>query len=126
MIDHCTQDMINPIVDKVLSKYHVFIKDQYGTFVLCSILENGNDEQKEFILEQVKANALTMGIDRDGSKLLENCIKMIGEPQTLGKEKLETLQRDILEKIISIPMNKSQQFNVPDNSFVIEHVINQP
>ena len=91
MIDHCAQDMIKPIVDKVLSKYNVFIKDQYGTFVLCSILENGNDDQREFILEQVKNNAKSMGIDRDGSKLLENCIKMSGEPQTQGKEKLEKL-----------------------------------
>jgi hypothetical protein len=48
-----------------------------------------------------------MGVDRDGSKLLENCIKMIGEQQTLGKEKLEKLQLEILEKIISIPVNSS-------------------
>jgi pumilio RNA-binding family len=27
MIDHCSQDMVKPIVDKVLSKYNVFIKD---------------------------------------------------------------------------------------------------
>lgn len=123
MIDHCAQDMIKPIVDKVLSKYNVFIKDQYGTFVLCSILENGNDDQREFILQQVKKDAKSMGIDRDGSKLLENCIKMIGEPQTQGKEKLEKLQLEILEKVVTIPVNSTTQPVVPDNSFVIEHVI---
>jgi hypothetical protein len=45
-----------------------------------------------------------MGMDRDGSKLLENCVKMIGEPQTKGKQQLEKLQYEILDKIINIPM----------------------
>jgi hypothetical protein len=56
------------------------IKDEFGTFVLCSILENGQDNFKEFILNQVHQNVQDMSIDRDGSKLLENCIKMIGSP----------------------------------------------
>ena len=63
-----------------------------------------------------------MGIDRDGSKLLENCIKMIGEPQTLGKENLEALQKDIMEKILSIKMQTNIQMVTPDSEFVIEHI----
>jgi hypothetical protein len=85
MIDHCDKDLIQSIVNKVLSKYNVLIKDQYGTFVLCSILANGSDKHREFILDLVNQNAVLMGMDRDGSKLLENCVKMIGEPQTKGK-----------------------------------------
>lgn len=96
------------MITKVLSQYYSLIKDQYGTFVLCSILENGTDSQREFILKQVEANAVEMSIDRDGSKLLENCIKMIGEQHTVGKKNLETLQTQILRKLLNIPMFSNQ------------------
>jgi len=56
-----------------------------------------------------------MGVDRDGSKLLENCIKMIGDSNTQGNERLEKLQYEILDKIINIPMQSNIQVVAPDN-----------
>ena len=58
--------------------------------MLCSILEKGSELQQEFILEQVKMNASSMGFDRDGSKLLENCIKLEINPESKN-EKLAKL-----------------------------------
>jgi hypothetical protein len=46
--------------------------------VLCSVLENGSEGHKKFILQKVILKAAELGLDRDGSKLLENCIKMKG------------------------------------------------
>ena len=48
-----------------------------------------------------------MSVDRDGSKLLENTIKMIGEERTAGKKALEAIQQDILDKIVNIPMQSN-------------------
>ena len=64
--------------------------------MLCSILEKGSELQQEFILEQVKMNASSMGFDRDGSKLLENCIKLEinteSKNEKLAKNNLMTLE----------------------------------
>ena len=74
---------------------------------MCSVLENGSDDHREFILKQVRSNVQEMSVDRDGSKLLENTIKMIGEERTAGKKALEAIQQDILDKIVNIPMQSN-------------------
>ena len=78
MTEYCEASLMKSLIEKILSKYTMMIKDEYGTFVLCSILENSPNQYKEFVLKKVQSNVKEMSIDRDGSKLLENCIKMIG------------------------------------------------
>jgi len=46
---------------------------------LCSILENGENNHKIYLMEKMKLNMDHMSIDKNGSKLLENCMKMAGQ-----------------------------------------------
>ena len=50
LIENCTHTLIFQLIDKILVNYHLLINDQYGTFVLCSILESGNDHQKSYLI----------------------------------------------------------------------------
>ena len=50
-----------------------------------------------------------MALEKDGSKLIENCIKMMGRNQ--GKNSSMTFKlHQILDEIINLPMYSEQQF----------------
>ena len=55
--------------------FEILIENQYGTFVLCSVVEHGADHHRESILSKLKPE---MCLDSNGSKLIENYIKNIG------------------------------------------------
>ena len=46
---------------------------------MCSILENGENNHKIYLMEKMKLKMDHMSIDKNGSKLLENCMKMAGQ-----------------------------------------------
>ena len=35
---------VDELIEKILISYDVLIRDEYGTFVLCYILEKGNEK----------------------------------------------------------------------------------
>lgn len=111
MTEFCAPPLMQRMIEKILQKYQVLIKDEYGTFVICSVLEHGDDQHRLFLLNQINHNVKDMSIDRDGSKLLENCIKMIGSSKIQKGSDLDSLQTQILEQVLSLPMPKNFQDN---------------
>ena len=53
-------------------------ENEFGVFVLSALLENANDQLKDQVLSQIQGIAGVLALKREGSKLIENCIKMIG------------------------------------------------
>ena len=53
ILEHCLPILIEPLVHQALQMSDILVKDQYGTFVLCSIIEHGADHHRESILENI-------------------------------------------------------------------------
>lgn len=75
MLEHCSPILIEPLVHIAQGMFEMLIENQYGTFVLCSVVEHGAHHHRQSILSKVK---LQMCLDSNGSKLIENLIKNIG------------------------------------------------
>ena len=67
-----------------MSNFFYLCKDEYGIFVLSAMLDHALDYFKDQILGFLKNNVAYMALQKDGSKLIENCIKMIGRIHTLN------------------------------------------
>ena len=78
ILESCSEVNTCNMADKILKNFNLLICNDFGTFVICSLLQNGNDHYKDRILLRVSQKVKTMGLDKNGSKLLENCIKMNG------------------------------------------------
>jgi hypothetical protein len=52
-------------------------QNEYGVFVLSAILENGDDFIKRRLLLNILGQSGHLALQKEGSKLIENCIKMI-------------------------------------------------
>jgi len=78
MLENCSHDFVRDIVGNILDIFPQLIQSEFGTFVLCSTLDNASDEMRVRLLEIVLAQIETLIISRDGSKILENCISKIG------------------------------------------------
>lgn len=82
MFEKCHPAFVLTAAETIIKNYYYLSKNEYGIFVLSSMLENCQDEWKDQILMFVKGNAARMSLERDGSKLIENSIKMISRIKT--------------------------------------------
>lgn len=64
-------------------------QNEYGVFVLSSMLQNGLDVHKNGILEQICGQSASLAIHKDGSKLVENSIKMIWQTHVGGRHQAQ-------------------------------------
>lgn len=76
LIESCHQDTVHNLVNMMLQNFELLIKNQYGTFVLCCIIDRGSPQHKLALVRKVYPNMSLMSTDRDGSKVVENCFKM--------------------------------------------------
>ena len=51
----------------------------------------------------MKGNAARMSLEKEGSKLIENCVKMISKIQTKHMHQSKSLM-SILDEIVSLPI----------------------
>jgi hypothetical protein len=58
-------------------------------------------------LDIVKGNAARMSLEKEGSKLIENCVKMISKIQTKHMNQSKSLM-SILDEIVSLPIKLPQ------------------
>lgn len=77
MFEFCHSDLIEGSARVVLSNYQILSNNEFGIFVLSSILEHGQRPHKCYLLNMIQGNAAVMAIQKDGSKLIENAIRMI-------------------------------------------------
>ena len=82
MFEKCHPAFVMTAAEKIIKNYYFMSKNEYGIFVLSSMLENCQDEWKDQILLYIKGNSAKMALERDGSKLIENSIKMISKIKT--------------------------------------------
>lgn len=59
--------------------------NEFGIFVLSSMLDNSENVHKSNILRQIHGQGASLAINKDGSKLVENSIKMMWKTHAGGK-----------------------------------------
>lgn len=110
MVEYCHPSLIENTNIIILSNFFELSKNEFGIFVLSSILEHGQYLYIEQILQKVLGNAAQMSLRKDGSKLVENCVKMIHK---IGKGKHEqqaSLLYQILDELIYLPQNQQEAY----------------
>lgn len=103
MFEFAHVGLIESSASKILNNYQYLSNNEFGIFVLSSILEHGQPSHKSYILNLIQGNAPALAIQKDGSKLIENSIKMI-----LMVQSRHSLHRDqlyqILDEIVYLPL----------------------
>ena len=77
MLEKCHPKYVHRSCEIILQNFYYLSKNEYGIFVLSSMLENCEDSIKTTMLMKIKGTAAHVSMQKDGSKLIENAIKMI-------------------------------------------------
>lgn len=56
LIESTVENVKRELIEGVLSEYDDLITNQFGTFVLCCILEHGGLDHQQYLLERVTEN----------------------------------------------------------------------
>lgn len=107
MFERCHPAFVLTAADTIIKNYQYLSKIEYGIFVLSSMLENCQDEWKDQILSFIKGNAARMSLEKDGSKLIENSVKMISKVKTKHANQAKILIT-ILDEIVQLPVKMPQ------------------
>ena len=122
MFEFCHIDLIESSARLILSNYQILSNNEYGIFVLSSILEHGQPQHKSHILNLIQGNAAVMAIQKDGSKLIENSIRMIFQAsQKHQSHHAQLLQ--ILDEIVYLPNRVSKQAHNQQHQLTIEYLL---
>jgi len=77
MYEHCHNSFLDEISQIIVRNFYYLSKNEFGIFVLSSMLINAEDRFKSQILQTVSGSAASMSLQKDGSKLIENIVKMM-------------------------------------------------
>ena len=110
MIEFCHPQLIENSNIIILSNFFELSKNEFGIFVLSSILDHGQNLHKEQILHKVLGNAAQMSLRKDGSKLVENCVKMIHQISKGKHVEHAQILYKILDEIIQLPQNQQHAY----------------
>ena len=108
MFEFCHVELIESSARTILGNYQILSNNEYGIFVLSSILEHGQPQHKSYILNLIQGNAAVMAIQKDGSKLIENSIRMIFHVNQKHLSHCSQLFQ-ILDEVIYLPNRVSKQ-----------------
>lgn len=93
ILEHCTDDQINPILRVILDPAHIIdlTKDQYGNYVIQHILERGkNQDEKEKVVKQLRGKVLELSNHKFASNVVEKCLEY----------SLSAIKYDLIDEII--------------------------
>ena len=85
------------------------------------MLDHSADYFKDQILANLKNNVAQMSLEKDGSKLIENCIKMISRIHTLNLGQAQSLLK-ILDEVICLPVHVPN-FLYPENTIFFSDLL---
>ncbi|XP_021946008.1 maternal protein pumilio isoform X3 [Folsomia candida] len=74
ILEHCTTEQTNGILDELHSQTEQLIKDQYGNYVIQHVLEHGKPEDKAKIVNCVKGNVCPYAQHKFASNVVEKCV----------------------------------------------------
>ena len=107
MFEYCEPKIVQNSANLIIQNIFRLRQNEFGVFVLSSMLENCIDIYKFQILSIIIGNAAQMALDKIGSQLVENSIKMIGKMQ--HQNQYPQLYQ-ILDELISLPDDTNVQF----------------
>jgi hypothetical protein len=81
LLEHCRRDQTDPLIDEILAGAVDVSKSQYGIYVICHIVEKGNEHHKHHLLKLVAANVLDLASVTYGRAVLSRALEEASEPE---------------------------------------------
>lgn len=60
VLEHCTEEQINVVLDEVYQHINEMAHDQYGNYVIQHMLERGSADSKSRIVNEVRGKVLPL------------------------------------------------------------------
>jgi len=93
MLEKFPREVLRPVIDKIISAAIELTPQQYGNYVITHILQNGQNEEKTAIMQQLQDKILSLSLIQLGSNVVEACLKT----------ELSPYKENILDRIINMP-----------------------
>jgi pumilio RNA-binding family len=74
ILEHCTVDQTQPILDELHDQAESLIQDQYGNYVIQHVLEHGKPEDKAKIVNIVRGKVCQYSQHKFASNVVEKCV----------------------------------------------------
>jgi pumilio RNA-binding family len=74
ILEHCTPEQTNAILEELHDQTEQLIQDQYGNYVIQHVLEHGKPEDKAKIVNIVKGKVCTYSQHKFASNVVEKCV----------------------------------------------------
>lgn len=74
ILEHCTGDQTNAILDELHDQVEQLIQDQYGNYVIQHVLEHGKPEDKAKIVAIVRGKVCSYSQHKFASNVVEKCV----------------------------------------------------
>jgi len=74
ILERCTNDQVQPILDELHDQAESLIQDQYGNYVIQHVLEHGKPEDKTKIVAIVRGKVCSYSQHKFASNVVEKCV----------------------------------------------------
>jgi pumilio RNA-binding family len=74
ILEHCTTDQTQGILDELHEQAESLIQDQYGNYVIQHVLEHGKPEDKAKIVAMVRGKVCSYSQHKFASNVVEKCV----------------------------------------------------
>lgn len=76
VVEHCTQDAVQPIVDTVLAQPWEFVNNEYANYVVQSILQNGSANQRyQIVYALIELGIPNLTLDQVPATIVEKAFE---------------------------------------------------
>jgi hypothetical protein len=97
--------------EEIFREVRQLTEDEYGNYVISHLLENGSEEDKVFIIDEILDDLCTLSMHKSGSNVVEKCLKHAPEDR----------RQDILDRFCGLPLqgtwNDVTLTSLMDNKF---------
>lgn len=81
MLESCHQSYLTNCINILLDNFYFLTQKEFGIFVLSAMLQHCQDDVREKMLSNLQGRCGAMSLMKDGSKLIENAIRLLENKQ---------------------------------------------
>lgn len=108
MFENIPPELLENTCKIIASNLQALYTNEYGVFVLSSVLEHGQHKTKVAILNFIQYKGAALAVQRDGSKLYENAIRMLTKINAKHRHNADQVIQ-LLDALIYLPLGVAKQ-----------------
>lgn len=107
MFEQIPPELLENTCKIIATNLQALYTNEYGVFVLSSVLEHGQHKTKVAVLNFIQFKGAALAIQRDGSKLYENAIRMLSKMNSKHRHNANQVCQ-LLDTLIYLPLGVNQ------------------